>query len=178
MKKCLIILLSVLLCSELHSQILATDETDENTGNRIKNTSWETLQNDLHYVVYFRIASVNEVHFLELKLIIGSGKAFAIDQGRELVFTFANNSSIKLYNIEKAVTYDGGGSREGKLYRSTHGLKVRYALSPDDMRALRQNKLKSCRIYTDDGLIEPQKIIKNYHLIVRALEVMGERTSP
>ena len=172
MQKTSILFILLVIFIKSYPQILETDVINEVTGDRTRHTSWETLQNDFRFVVFFRITAVNDIHFFEMKLIIGSGKAFSIDRGQELVFTFNNNSAIVLNNIEKAVTHVGGGSKAGRWYRSTKGLKVRYALSPGHMEALRQNKLKTCRIYTDNGFIEPQKIMKKYHLIVRALEVM------
>jgi len=174
MQKASVLIILLVIFIKSYPQILETDVINEVTGDRTRHTSWETLQHDFRFVVFFRITAVNDIHFFEMNLIIGSGKTFSIDRDQELVFTFNNNSTIRLYNIEKAVTSEGGGSKPGKWYRNTKGLKVRYNLSADHMEALRQNKLKSCRIYTDDGYIEPGKIIKNYQLIVRALEVMGD----
>jgi hypothetical protein len=64
MKNIAFVLFAFLFCNQLSSQTLEQNDTDEFTGHKIRQTSWETLILKMKLTAYFRISRMDSFSLL------------------------------------------------------------------------------------------------------------------
>jgi len=171
MKKIAFVLFTLLFCNQLSSQTLEQNETDESTGHKIRQTSWETLILKMKLTAYFRISRIDSFYYFDLKMTTGTDKVVAIDKDQEMVFKFENDSVLRLKNLNYAITSTLEGER-GFAGSEGQGVKVRYPLSLADIDKLRNNIAIKWKIYTINGHLESNKIADTYFMIPAALKLV------
>lgn len=160
--------------SQTFGQKLEENEVDEFTNNKIKRTSWETLNMTTKFTAYFRISRINSHDYFELKMMFGGyrGKVFSIDKDQEIMFKLNNGEFVKLPNLEYTITCTGCGAK-GLSGSSAQGIKVSYLLNKEEFEILKNNKVIKMRIYTNDGYVESEIKEKHVKKIPKALELIN-----
>jgi hypothetical protein len=139
---------------QLYGQTLEEDKVDEFTNNSIKRTSWETLNMSMDFTAYYRISSINNQKYFDLKLMIGA-KVFSINKDQELMFKLENGEFVKLPNLEYSITCTGCGAI-GFSGSQAQGAKIMYPIDDAQFEMLKNNTVVKVRIYTSDGYVEDE----------------------
>lgn len=163
------LLLVLMVSSATYSQTLEENKVDEFTGNSVKRTSWEILNQTMKFNAFSRISRINENTYLDLKIMIG-GKVFAIAEGDELMLKLSNDEIIKLQSIKYEITCTGCGAR-GYSGSQAQGLSVIYSIANDQIEKLKNNSIIRVRIYTTNGYVEEDTKPKNADIIMNALKL-------
>jgi hypothetical protein len=149
------------------AQTLEENKTDDFTNNKVKRTSWETVNETMSFSAYFRISQINSDTFFDLKLMIG-GKVFSVKKDQELMFKLENGEVVKLANLEYTITCKGCGAR-GFIGSAAEGAKMSYLIDKDQLEKLKTSKVVKLRIYTSDGYVENDIKEKNSKKIQTAI---------
>ena len=168
MRKLLLSILLIGILLPIMAQELEENEVDEFTGSAIKRTSWETLNMTMKFTAYFRISKINENLYFDLKLMIGGGEVFSIDEGDQFMLKLENDEIVKLSNLEFTITCTGCGAR-GISGSAAQGIQVTYPITPEQFNMLKNNTVSKIRIYTSDGYIENEFKLKYYSKLLNAL---------
>ena len=165
-----ILTLCLLAHQPTYSQSLEEDKVDEFTGNSIKRTSWEILNQTMKFNAFTRISEINGNVYLDLKLM--TGKVFAIDEGDEFMLKLNNDEILKLQNLKYEITCTGCGAR-GYSGSQAQGLSVVYLLSKDQIDKLLEFGIMKIRIYTTDGYLEEDLKTKNSNVLMNSLKLLN-----
>lgn len=149
------LLLLIILPSFIFSQKLERNEVDEFTKKSIKETSWEVCVQNFTMNMFFRVRKVDETILLNMKMMLGAGRVFAIHEGDELMLMLSNDTIVKLQALTSEITCTGCGAR-GFSGSGAQGIKISFGISKDDLRLLSSFPIKKVRIYTTDGYVESE----------------------
>lgn len=155
----------------VHGQKIAEDKVDEFTKRSIKRTSWEILNQDFKFSAFFRISEVENIQTFDLKLSIGTGEVFSIDEGQKIMFILDNEEVISLHNLRYKVTCTGCGAR-GFAGSRAQGIQVSYLLKPEVFEKLLNNQILKVRIYTSKSYVESDINAKAANRIINSLKLM------
>lgn len=151
-------------------QTLEENKVDEFTNNTVKRTSWETLNMTMKFTAYFRVSSINDHDYFDLKLMLG-GKVFSIGKDQEIMFKLDNGEFVKLPNLKFTITCTGCGAK-GYSGSAAQGIKVSYPIDKEQFEKLKNNTVVKIRIYTNDGYVENDTKEKHAKKIQTALKLV------
>jgi hypothetical protein len=162
MRKLLLLLTFVTVCSTIFSQKIVKNEKDEFTGSKIKETSYVTISDGFTC----RIRVVNDTPVLMVGFN-GGGEINTMEEGAKFMFKLENDSIVTLYNMETAVSeYFSMGNISHFL------LKTKYLIPNEELNVLKSNKIVKVRFITTEGYIERKvskgnstKLLKLFNLI-------------
>jgi hypothetical protein len=166
MSKVLLTFAFALVCCSVSAQKIVKNETDEFTGNKVKETSWVTISDG--FSCYIRV--VNDAVIFNSQFN-GGKKAYIMDEGAKFMLKLENDSIITLNNLEYSVG-EFDSFNVGSTHISRFLLKTKYILSDDILDDLKKYKIVKVRFDTTDGYIEREvskgdsnKLLKLFGLI-------------
>ena len=165
--KILLIVIFIGNSHQIFSQQLVENYVDEFTNNKIKRTSWTSINNMLRFTAYFRISRINDNYYFDLKLMIGTS-VFSIEKDQELMFKLSNGEVIKLLNTQYAITCTGCGAK-GFLGSQAQGIHTSYYFTNEQIKKLKEIPAIKIRIYTSKGYVEDNIKPKYYKKLQTAL---------
>lgn len=170
MKKILFYFLVIYLSSnQSFSQKLVEDKTDDFTGHKVKRTSWSLISMTANFTGHFRISSINDNLYYDLKLMNNS--AFSIDEGGLLLFKLANDSIVQLKNLRFAITGFGDGAVNINGCNAL-GISTTYIMSQSQAEILKNNIVTKFRVYTNDGYLECDYKPERYEKLKTSLNLV------
>ena len=135
-------------------QQLTRNETDEFTGDKVKETSYEILIENLKIVCKLRMTNLNDSTFImTMALIPGLNQANSIAKDAILFLKLTDGSVVELRNMEYALACLGCAATT-VINNDVMGFKVKYAVSKNNLEKLKSSGLKKIRIYTSTDYIE------------------------
>lgn len=159
------------LCTfKTFGQTLKEDKVDEFTNQKIKRTSWETLNQTMAFAAYFRISRINDQDYFDLKLMIGVS-VFSIEKDQEIMLKLSNGEIVKLPNCKYAITCKGCGAN-GLAGSSSEGIQVSYLLNKENFEKIKNSPVAKIRIYTNDGYVEEECKEKYASKILKAINLI------
>jgi hypothetical protein len=153
MKKFL--LLALLVPMFAHAQKLTEEKKDEFTGAQVKRTDYEQMVSNMKFTFFYRFSKIDTTYFLDLKMMIGSGKVFSISQGNKIMFKMEDSTIITIENIESSIACKGCGAK-GFSGSAAYGVGTSYVINQAQLEKLTKLKLIKYRIYTSEGYIEDE----------------------
>jgi hypothetical protein len=162
MKRLILLLTLVTVCSSVFSQKIVKNETDEFTGRKVKETSYVTISDGFNCF----IRMVDDSRMLNVGFNCGD-KIYTMDDGAEFMIKLDNDSIITLNNFELSVA-----DYISNQYYSHFLLKTRYRLPGEALNELKKHKIVIVRFITTDGYIErkvskgnSEKLLKLFNLV-------------
>ncbi len=150
------ILLFLFISSFAFAQKIEKDYKDEFTGSQIIKSDWEYLNNaSKGFSAKFRLSKIDDLHYLDLKMMIGSShpKVFSIHEGDKLMFKLSSDVIIELPSLSSEVTCTGSGSTS-LVGSAAQGINISYSITEEQFQQLKSTPVAKLRIYTTDGYVE------------------------
>ncbi|WP_312208265.1 hypothetical protein [Empedobacter sp.] len=168
-----IIIYLFFISSFINAQESEKNYKDEFTGDNIKRSSWEFLNNASNgFTAKFRLSNIENLYYLDLKMMIGtsSPKVFSIHEGDKLMFKLKNDEIIEINSLSSEITCTGCGST-GLIGSKAQGIKTTYALTDEQFNKLKSEPVSKIRIYTTDGYVENDVKGKHSKTIQKAFQL-------
>jgi len=166
MKKLLLFALFLSGMNACFSQSLTGEIPTDPNKNKEKKTVWETFSKSKQIVAYTRASKLNDIVYLDVRLILQGGKVFAVNSGANLIFKMENDSLLTL-NIPKYDVSCMGCGAIGAEGSETYGIELNITVGIDKVDALSKHKIKKIKVNTSDWAVESdvkekfQETIKN-----------------
>ncbi len=145
MKKKLIVLLLIMLCSSIIYAQRVNVIKDAFSGKETIETSWIILNVFEKMYCSFKTDDKDNLMF---ELAIGFDDEATFPQGSEIQFKFDNNTDLTLRNRDQVVT-TRGGAREASILLSGNGAIVRYIINKNDLDDF-NSLITLVRVYYED----------------------------
>lgn len=155
------------------AQKLKVNKIDEFTNASVKRTSWETINySGKSFMAYVRISKIDDILYLNLKIMLPSDEVFSIDKENELMIKTSTDSIITLYNLKYEISCTGCGAN-GLLGSALQGMEVSYKIPAEMVSYLLNNMIKKLRIYTTDGYVEDNINDKHAETFIKLLKLVN-----
>lgn len=166
---CLILLLSpsIAFCQKIQE-----NRVDDFTGNSVKRTTWEKIEQSMANGTFFIQASkLNSYYYIGLKVMLNDQRHFAISEGSKLMFKLVDGQILTVNASEYAITGRGDGAR-GYIGSAAIGIKVDYQMPKQIVDAIAVIPVEKVRMYTNDGYVEFELSEKRSKLLSKTLELV------
>lgn len=134
-------------------QTIKENIVDEFTETSKISTSWETLNMSMKSNIYQRVRKLDNSLWLNLKISLGGGSVFAVNEGAELFLKLESDSVITLHNQDFTVTSKGGGAHNF-MGSAAQGVSLYFKLSKNDLDLLSRIPIAKFRLYLTKSYIE------------------------
>lgn len=169
MKKLLFI--SALFLIELSgfSQHLVEDGIDKFTKDTVKRTSEEPLTFKMKLHSGYQFLKVNSQYYIHFK--INLDRVFSISDGNKIMLMNEKEEVLTILFSGDAVSTIGGG-RTVMGFQDQWGVSSLIPLSIEEMKWLKNNSIKTIRVYTNDGYIDCDVTFSKNMLLKSALALI------
>lgn len=168
-----ILFILIIISTFANGQELEKNYKDDFTGDSVKRTSWEFLNNASNgFTAKFRISNIDDHYFLNLKMMIGSSnpKVFSIHEGDKLMFKLSNEEIVELLSSSSEITCTGCGST-GLIGSAAQGINISYIITKEQFDKLKSTSVSKLRVYTTDGYVENDVKEKHSKTIQKAFQL-------
>jgi len=151
----LIVLLFLVVSLTSAGQTIIKNEVID-TGSNVIETSWETLNNTISTITYFRFRKVDSTIYMEIKALYYIGP-FTVKENNKLIFLLSNGNYATLYNTEyrrsKIGDCDLAVGGKNKM-----GINLIYRIKNEDIEELMKYRILRFKIVTSIGFIEEARL--------------------
>jgi hypothetical protein len=119
----------------------------------LKQSEWEKLTSNNEFRIYFRISSIGNYNFMDVRIVRLDNKEMNIKSGQTLTFDLLGDSPVVLTNPTETNSSIGGGALS---LTESHfsGIEVSYIIRKEDIAKLRSNIIFKVLIGTSDSTLE------------------------